>query len=286
MPDETHGEDAPVFAPPGHFYSPIPSLADVRARAEELFDASVLEVPDVDLDRAGQLEVLEVLHRHYVEEPRRWPRTAGPRYRPGNSEFGTGDAFVLRTFLRELRPRRVVEVGAGHSTCVMLDAADELDEPFELTSIEPYPDRLLGAIGDGDLDRFTLLRRPVQDVDAAVFEALGDGDVLFIDSSHVAKIGSDVNRLVFEVLPRLASGVYVHIHDLLFPFEYPEAWVLEGRAWNEAYVVRAFLQNNDAYRVRFWADYLIRDGELAVWMEREMPAFKRDTGSSLWLQKR
>ena len=111
----------------------------------------------------------------------------------------------------------------------------------------------------------------VQDVDLAVFEALGPGDILFIDSSHVAKVGSDVNHLVFEILPRLSPGVYVHFHDMFYPFEYPEDWILgEGRYWNEDYLLRAFLQFNGSYAIAVWDHFLwLRFGDrIAVSMPR------------------
>jgi len=97
-----------------------------------------------------------------------------------------------------------------------------------------------------------LLARPVQEVGLAPFLALEAGDVLFIDSSHVAKTGSDVNFLYFEVLPRLAAGVVVHVHDVFLPDEYPPEWVLdEGRSWNEQYLLRALLMHSRAFRVLF-----------------------------------
>ena len=276
-----------AFAPDGHFYSPVHSLDEVRARAGELFKKPELTVPGVDLNRVGQFESLEILRKYYSDQPFAWQPTDGLRYFGDNSEFRLGDAFVLYAFLRELRPRRVVEIGSGYSTCAMLDTAELfLDGDLELTCVEPHPQRLLGALREGDLDRLRLVHERVQDVDRALFEGLGEGDILFIDSSHVSKIGSDVNHLFFDVLPRLASGTYVHVHDVLYPFEYPRDWVLEGRAWNEAYLVRAFLQYNRAFTVAFWGDYLVRLGEIAIRLEREMPRYKEDTGTSLWLRKR
>jgi hypothetical protein len=117
----------------------------------------------------------------------------------------------------------------------------------------------------------------------AQFENLDENDVLFIDSSHVAKIGSDVNFLMFEVLPRLKPGVIIHLHDIFWPFEYPQSWIDEGRAWNEAYLIRAFLQFNEAFEVLLFNSYLgQRQGDLVRGI---MPRFMRTTGASLWLRK-
>ena len=100
----------------------------------------------------------------------------------------------------------------------------------------------------GDLDG-NLRQQTLQSVGVEVFEELGRGDILFIDSTHVSKLGSDVNYLFFEILPRLRSGVRVHIHDVFFPFEYPPKWIAKGIAWNENYLLRGFLQYNDKFRI-------------------------------------
>jgi hypothetical protein len=134
-----------------------------------------------------------------------------------------------------------------------------------------------------DAKQITLLETPLQEVPLSTFEALEANDILFIDSTHVCKTGSDVNRLIFEILPRLQAGVYIHIHDMFYPFEYPKSWVLEGRAWNELYLVRAFLQNNDTFEIAAFNNYLTlmhRD-----WFQQHMPLCLKNTGGSLWLRK-
>jgi hypothetical protein len=120
-------------------------------------------------------------------------------------------------------------------------------------------------------------------VDPSVFAALGPGDILFIDSTHVCKPGSDVEFLFSRVLPALAAGVYVHVHDIFYPFEYPKEWVEEGRAWNEAYLLAAFLQYNRAFRVEFWGQYLqhFHRERFAA----DLPLYLRDPGGSIWLRK-
>jgi len=135
----------------------------------------------------------------------------------------------------------------------MLDAAEHmLDARPAMTFIEPYPDRLDALLRSEDRTDCEILVSRVQDVPITRFTALGDGDILVVDSSHVAKTGSDVNHLFFEVLPRLQAGVLVHFHDIGFPFEYPLTWVEEGRSWNEAYLLRAFLSFNPAFRIELW----------------------------------
>ena len=128
-----------------------------------------------------------------------------------------------------------------------------------------------------------MLERNVQDLPLEIFGQLACGDVLFIDSSHVAKTGSDVNDLFFRILPQLASGVWIHLHDVHYPFEYPEQWVYEGRSWNESYLLRAFLQYNTRFRVELFNSYLsVHHPER--W-EVAMPPAARTAGGSIWLRK-
>src|SRR5262249_1522191 len=139
--------------------------------------------------------------------------------------------------------------------------------------------------------RITVLPRNVQEVAPAVFEELERGDILFIDSSHVSKTYSDVNYLFFEILPRLRSGVYVHLHDVFYPFEYPKEWVYQGRGWNEAYLARAFLQYNDAFEIQLFNSFLERFHRDRL--SRTMPLCTRyvdanmvaTSAQSLWLKK-
>ncbi|MEM6775292.1 MAG: class I SAM-dependent methyltransferase [Pseudomonadota bacterium] len=186
--------------------------------------------------------------------------------------------------LRRFRPRRVVEVGSGFSSCAILDTTRLfLDKHTTLTFIEPYPELLQSRLGNVPMNHRLVAER-AQDVEMAHFEALEDGDFLIIDSTHVAKLNSDVLRLVFEVLPALKAGVLVHFHDVFWPFDYPKRWVSEGRAWNEAYLLRAFLQNNAAFDIVYFYSYLesLHRERLAA----TMPLCLRRTGANLWLRKR
>jgi hypothetical protein len=276
---------APMYVPPGHYYSPIPRLEDIERYSNSIFGPPTDELPGVELNAAEQLATMEALATFaaavpgYGAEP-----LEGVRYRWPNDFLPPSDALILHCLIGHLRPRRVVEVGSGYSSCVLLDAADaHLGGHLECTFIEPYPDRLLSLLSAADVSRVTLLRQPVQDVPLEYFMGLSAGDVLFIDSSHVARIGGDVNHLLFAILPRLASGVYVHIHDVAFPFEYPRLWAQEGRAWNEAYLVRAFLQYNAAFRIALWGSYLFqKHHERFV---RAFPSCADGSGPSLWLRR-
>jgi hypothetical protein len=122
----------------------------------------------------------------------------------------------------------------------------------------------------------------VQDVEPEVFAALEAGDVLFVDSTHVVKAGSDVNHLILEVLPRLAEGVWIHLHDIFYPFEYPPAWVREGRAWQEAYLLRAFLTFNPRFAIRWFQDFLWQHHGEAM---RRLPGVAVNPGGNIWLER-
>lgn len=270
--------------PPGHFYSPVPSLAELREKENELWSPPPKEVPGIAVNEESQLALLQELSLYYSRQPWKEEAQPGLRYFFNNPNFSYGEALVLFCLLMQTKPQRVIEVGCGYSSCALLDTRERMpSNGFALTLIEPYPDLLRSLLKPADAEAVHLLEKKVQDVPLRCFEELNAGDVLIIDSSHVSKIGSDVNHLLFRVLPALKSGVYVHFHDVYFPFEYPKAWVFEGRAWNEAYLLKAFLQYNAQFRIVFFNSYL-HHFHREAWQAR-MPLCAVNPGSSLWLQK-
>ena len=272
---------AALWQPPGHFYSPIPDVAELQATWAMAFRFPE-SIPDVDINVAGQLELLNQFRDWYAEQPFTAEKVAGRRFYFNNENFSYTDAIVLYFMMRRLRPRRIVEVGSGFSSCAMMDVNDLLfDGKIEFTFVEPYPDRLLRLINDRDRTR--VCTEKVQDVDLQLFRDLGPNDILFIDSSHVSKTGSDLNHLLFKVLPLLSDGVQIHFHDIFWPFEYPEAWVFEGRAWNEVYLLHALLAHNRNYQVQLFNSYLIHNYRKRI--EAEFPLFLKSPGGSIWIQK-
>jgi len=164
----------------------------------------------------------------------------------------------------------------------MLDTADAYAIASQFTFIDPNPGRLLENITEVDHRRCNVLVQKVQDVDVSMFSALQRNDVLFIDSSHVAKLCSDVNWYFFEIFPRLASGVVIHIHDINYPFTDPGHFVEQGRSWNEIYMLRAFLMYNSAFRIIGWIPFYTLLREEAV---RQMPLCVQYPGGSFWMRK-
>jgi predicted O-methyltransferase YrrM len=272
------------FVPPGHFYSPIPSVDEVRRDAHRLFGPAARTIPGIDLNEPAQLTLLGEITRYYRDLAFPDTRSPGFRYFYQNPTYSYSDAIFLYGMIRHASPKRIVEVGSGSSSCLMLDTIDRhLDHQVDCTFIEPYPDRLLALLNPEDPERVAILRERVQDVDPALLLSLDRNDILFIDSSHTVKIGSDVTYLLGEILPRLRPGVYVHFHDVFYPFEYPEAWVTDGRAWNEAYALRAFLAFNEAFEIVLFNTYLQRFHREIF--ERDMPQCLRNEGASIWLRR-
>lgn len=268
----------------GHFHSPLPDYQNVNTHAASLFSKDVDLGQSIQLGSDAQLALLEQFAQYYgdfdwEEQPR-----AGRRFYVPNGWFGEGDSIILYCMLRHFQPRHVIEAGSGFSSALMLDT----DERFlkgltRFTFVDPNPERLFSLLREGGPESAQIIRAKVQDLPVSTFSILEPNDILFIDSSHVSKIGSDVNYLVFEVLPRLRSGVVVHFHDIQWPFEYSKQWIMEGRAWNEAYLLRAFLQYNHEFEILMFNSYIAH--EYASFLEQKMPRFLKDTGGSLWLLK-
>ena len=270
------------FSPPGHFYSPLPSGAEVAdAFARGGFGPPF---PAIDLNEAGQFARLEKFAGYYASQPFPEQPTPGRRFHLDNPSYGHYDAIMLYGMLREAQPRRIIEVGSGFSSAAMLDLNEfVLGGKVQFTFIDPDMARLRPLLREGDTGRAQLIEKRVQEVPLETFAALAENDVLFIDSSHVSKIGSDVNRLFFDVLPALAPGVLIHIHDVAGNLEYPREWFEEGRAWNEQYLLRAFLMNNSAYRIELFTGWLFNTRH--EYLRTRLPLCARGGGGQLWLRK-
>lgn len=267
--------------PPGHFYSPQTSRAEVaEAFARGSFGPPF---PGVDLNEAGQVELLHRLAGYYVEQPFPAQPTAGRRYHLNNPSYGRFDGIMLYLMLRHTGARRVIEVGSGFSSAAMLDLNEfTWNGRMRLTFIDPDMSRLRKLLKTGDQARVTLIEQKVQAVPTDVFAELEAGDVLFIDSSHVSKLGSDVNRLFFDVLPVLKPGVWVHIHDVTGNLDYPREWFEDGRAWNEQYLLRAFLMYNRAWRVEMFTSWI--SNVQNAFLREHMPLCAGE-GGQIWLRK-
>lgn len=255
-----------------NFYSPVPDVAALdRADYERV---SPMHGIDLRLDAAASLLTGDLAP--FIAEA---PITAA-------GEFGSPDAEVLHAVVRWAKPRRIVEIGSGGSTEI-LDAACALNaaegRPVDYAVFDPYAGDRVQA---GDLAHARVAAVAAQEVPEDAFTALRSGDILFIDSTHTVKLGGDVNRLFLDILPLLAPGVLVHVHDIFLPREYPRAWIeQEGKFWAEQYLLQALLCLNDAYEVVLPLNALLHDGggEAAALLRRIDPdAYP----GSFWLRRR
>ncbi len=167
-----------------------------------------------------------------------------------NGFYGGADAAALYLLLREIKPRRLVEVGSGYSTLVAQAAlrrnAREGVPPAEHVCIEPFPNKRTAGILGG----VRFVRVAAEDAPEELFLGIEAGDILFVDSSHTVRIFGDVTRLFLDILPRLPEGVWVHVHDVFLPWDYPREWAVGRRyVWTEQYLLEAFLSGNPGWEI-------------------------------------
>lgn len=272
-----------LFVPPGHFYSPIVNTDEVRG----LFASrpAITELPALSISKEAHQAVWKSLLPFLADIPFPLEKTQGFLYHFENPAFSYGDGSVLHAMLRAYQPKRVIEVGSGYSSACAVDTIDRfLDGRVDVTFVEPYPKLLIDLLGAETAKRFAIHATGVQQADLDLFRSLESGDFLFIDSTHVMKTGSDVCHELFTILPVLKPGVFIHFHDIFWPFEYGKNWVLEqNRSWNEIYGLRAFLMYNEAFEVFFFNDYFVKTCRDIV--QKDYPAMLKNSGGSIWLRK-
>lgn len=267
-----------------HFFQPIP---DTRQLPESLWGER-RTCDQIDFREAAQVQLLRDGLAPYMGECQFPDRpTADPhQFHLGAGSFEAVDAEVLHCFIRHFKPRRVVEIGGGSSTLISaracrLNAEDGTET--RLRTIEPYPNDVLRA-GVPGLDELVVAR--LEDVQPQTFDELGDGDILFVDSSHTVRIGGDVNHIFFTILPRLNDGVIVHFHDIYLPEEYLRRYIHDRHwFWTEQYLLRAFLMHNQDYHVLWAGSYmrLTHPQELASVFRSYRPG--ETVPGSFWIRK-
>jgi hypothetical protein len=272
-----------ALVPPGHFSSSITSIAEVRENDKKIFRVPRL-IPGIDLNEDEQMQFFEAFKEYYKDLPFGEKKTEGLRYYFDNPSYSYSDAICLYAMIRHVRPKNIIEIGSGHSSCVTLDTNELFCEnTIVCTFIDPYPENLLSLITKADKSKVAIVPAKLQEVALEMFSSLRENDILFVDSTHVSKIYSDVNYLFFEILPCLNSGVLIHFHDIFYPFEYPRAWIYEGRVWNEGYLLHAFLQYNTSFKIIFFNTFL------EIFFEEKfkasMPLCLKNPGGSIWLRK-
>ena len=275
-----------TWVPAGHYYSPIvdPDDANVARILDNFDNLSLAPNAGIVLNEEEMLATLKRISSYYSEMPFQDDKSPGLRYYFRNGLFEQGDGTVYFGMLRDVKPKRVIEVGVGYSSCLLMDTNEKFfNGQIETTFIDPYPDTLQSLTADGSF-RGQLIQSKLQDVPLSLFEKLATGDILFIDSTHVSKMGSDVNHYMFRILPSLPPGVLIHIHDIFYPFEYSSEWIRkENRSWNEAYLLRAFLQFNSAFSVMYFNHYVYRAHKDVL--SKAMPKCLENPGGSIWIRR-
>jgi predicted O-methyltransferase YrrM len=238
-----------VSITPSHFYFPVPSLKSFRDKDW----TACRQLPAIDFRFPEQIELLKTVILPYASE---WKFSEDHNLDHREFHFSNGffervDGEVAYSLVRSRHPRRIIEIGSGNSTLLFAAAVRRNQEegfPCELISIEPYPAPYLRT---NNLSR--LIDQPVQQVSLDLFRSLGPSDILFVDSSHVVSMDSDVLFEMLRILPELQQGVLVHFHDIFTPHDYPEKFVMTNLCfWGEQYMLESFLSFNSAFRV-VWA---------------------------------
>jgi hypothetical protein len=262
----------PPLATPGHYYSPLTTEADGVRALSWIEDERAPVGIDIDLGETALLaEQLAPMWQDLAQDE---------RYRC-DTMYGLADAAVYHSMLRHFRPTQVLEVGSGFSTAVALDTIDAFDLDCRLTCVEPNTGRLEALVRPSD--DVVVIRGMVQEVPLETFDVLGDGDFLFIDSTHVVKAGSDVVWTTLRVLPRMKAGVIVHIHDMFWPLEYQDKWLLQRRDWNEIYLIHAFLSGNADWKALLFNDEVWANHPDLV--RNALPEAIGSRPGGLWLEK-
>jgi len=270
--------------PPGHFYSTIPNLEEIKSNEDKIWGNTPKELQAINLNTDEQLRLFEEFKEYYKELPFKAHKIDNLRYYFENGGYSYSDAIFLYCMIRKIRPNRIIEIGSGYSSCVMMDTNDlHFNNSIDLTFIDPYPQLLISLMRKTDKNRYNILSEKLQDCCLDKFYALKENDILFIDSTHVSKVGSDVNYLLFEILPRLNKGVHINFHDIFYPFEYHKEWIYRGTFWNENYILRAFLQYNDSFKILFFNTFL--ESFFREKFALEMPLCLNNPGGSLWIKK-
>ena len=217
---------------PIHYYEPIPDFRSITT--EQITQRRTY--PGMDFHWDDQLSLLNQLTSYRDE-------LGTIEFNFANEYFSGLDAAVYYALIRHLKPQRIIEIGGGYST-QLANKALTTNGQGTLICVEPYPEeRLVRA----NLN-IKIIQKPVEQLDVDFFSCLEDNDILFIDSSHTVKFGSDVCYEFLEILPRLKPGVWIHVHDIFFPHDYPAEWLLNQRlALNEQYLLEAFLTFNEAF---------------------------------------
>lgn len=268
---------------PAHYYSPLPILSELDSRVyEKKYSENLLSG---GLDKTKFANLLNSF-KPFVGELDGYPSHThnANQFYWNNSMFSAPDAIMYYATIRKNCPRKIIEIGSGFSTLVAVDAVGA-NGVGEIVCIEPNPSDALRYLAKKK--RITLMEKKVQTIPVSFFEHLKGNDILFIDSSHISKIGSDVNYQIFDIIPSLQIGVLVHIHDIFFPSELPRYWVEElNNFYNEQYIWMAFLMGNKSWEIELAANFICNNmGKELKLLAGDIVSPNTPSGSSFWIRR-
>ena len=240
-----------------HYYQPVPDIKHLKKR-DVWSKKSSLRGIKWKTDKFINLlrQVAHFLPQNY------WSRTQTKSVMDfclDNTSFSYVCASLLYGMICMNKPKRIIEIGSGNSSKVILKTlSDNTRQNIDYTIIDPYC-----SFTESDFKQYkvNIIKEPIEEASIELFEKLERNDILFIDSSHTVRIGGDVNFLILDVLPILSAGVSVHFHDIELPYEYSEVYFTQEKKmfWTEAYLLQAFLSHNDSYEIELPATYLCRE---------------------------
>jgi len=270
----------------GHFYSAYPEVDSVINGFDYAMGEKIIDIKGINFNEEVQVIILKEIITYFDKIPQ-WGNAESDnkqfRFILNNPSIPAGDAVSLFALIQIFSPKKVIEVGSGYSSAMFLDVNDNyFENKIELIFIEPFPNTLRKI--KRETDNIVLEEKKLQEIPLDYFDRLDAGDILFIDSTHVSKEGSDVNYLFFEILPILKSGVIVHFHDIFYPFTYPHEWIEKGRVWNEAFLLRAFLEFNNSFEVIYCQNYIQKKYKKII--EEKWNMKDPFHGASFWIRKK
>lgn len=261
-----------------HYYQPL--VNPEKHLTKSL--AANRNLPGIDLNIEEQLALLSSFsyNEELLQFPMQKPTSLGYYYK--NGSFESGDSEYLYNMIRHIKPALFIEVGSGFSTLIANSAILKNNNDCRHICIEPYQAPWISG-----LQNVEIIRKKLEDTDLAIFDQLKEGDILFIDSSHIIRPQGDVLLEYLEILPRLKPGVIIHIHDIFTPKDYLEEFILKNRyMWNEQYLLEALLTNTNSFKIIAAVNFLKENyfNEIAA----KCPVLKiekfREPGS-FWIEK-
>ena len=240
------------FVNPGHFYSVIPNITKDYNNNDPKF-------LNLDFNEESHTIILNEINNYLGKFDNEFGHTDvlerqnNFKYTLLNNAFEWMDARLLHYFLQKNKPKKIIEIGSGNSTLLTYNTKQMYNLDLDIICIEPYPSNYLKNLHE--IGGITLIENNLEKIDLSIFTTLSENDILFIDSSHVLKLDSDVMYYFTKIFPLLKKNVLIHIHDIFFPYDYPIDWIKQGRFWNEQYFLYVFLQYNTKFQIKFCNSY-------------------------------